>query len=148
MNFLSPFYPLARSALFKLDPEVAHNVALLSLKKLEKAHLAGFLGQRVVAPREVFGLCFDNAIGLAAGLDKNGEYIDAMAALGFGFIEVGTVTPRAQPGNPKPRLFRIPSEGLILNRMGFNSEGAMPNCAPCSRKVASRIDRGLRESRR
>jgi dihydroorotate dehydrogenase len=80
MNFLSPFYPLARAALFKLDPETAHDVALHSLKKLEKAHLVGLLGSRVVAPREVFGLKFDNAVGLAAGLDKNGAYIDAMAA--------------------------------------------------------------------
>jgi dihydroorotate dehydrogenase len=123
MNFLSPFYPLARAALFKLDPETAHDVALHSLKKLEKAHLAGLLGSRVVAPREVFGLKFDNAVGLAAGLDKNGAYIDAMAALGFGFIEVGTVTPRAQPGNPKPRMFRLPEHEALINRLGFNNGG-------------------------
>jgi dihydroorotate dehydrogenase len=123
MNFLSPFYPLARAALFKLDPETAHDVALHSLKKLEKAHLAGLLGSRVIAPREVFGLKFDNAVGLAAGLDKNGAYIDAMAALGFGFIEVGTVTPRAQPGNPKPRMFRLPEHEALINRFGFNNGG-------------------------
>jgi dihydroorotate dehydrogenase len=123
MNFLSPFYPLARAALFKLDPETAHDVALHSLKKLEKAHLAGLLGSRVIAPREVFGLKFDNAVGLAAGLDKNGAYIDAMAALGFGFIEVGTVTPRAQPGNPKPRMFRLPEHEALINRLGFNNGG-------------------------
>ncbi len=123
MNFLSPLYPLARAALFKLDPEIAHDVALHSLKKLEKAHLAGLLGSRVVAPRDVFGLKFDNAVGLAAGLDKNGAYIDAMAALGFGFIEVGTVTPRAQPGNPKPRMFRLPEYEALINRLGFNNGG-------------------------
>jgi dihydroorotate dehydrogenase len=123
MNFLSPLYPLARAALFKLDPETAHDVALHSLKKLEKAHLAGLLGSRLIAPREVFGLKFDNAVGLAAGLDKNGAYIDAMAALGFGFIEVGTVTPRAQPGNPKPRMFRLPEHEALINRLGFNNGG-------------------------
>ena len=120
MNFL---YPIARSALFKLDPEIAHNVALAGLKRLEKAHLAGFLGNRVSAPREVFGLKFDNAVGLAAGLDKNGEYIDALAAMGFGFIEVGTVTPRPQPGNPKPRMFRLPEHDALINRLGFNNGG-------------------------
>ncbi len=126
MNFssaLSPLYPLARAALFKLDPEVAHDVALHSLKKLEAAHLAGILASKVVAPREVFGLQFDNAVGLAAGLDKNGEYIDAMAALGFGFIEVGTVTPRSQPGNPKPRMFRLTEHEALINRLGFNNGG-------------------------
>ncbi len=126
MNFsslISSLYPLARAALFKLDPETAHDVALHSLKKLEKAHLAGILGKRVHAPREVFGLNFDNAVGLAAGLDKNGDYIDAMAALGFGFIEVGTVTPRAQPGNPKPCMFRLPEHEALINRLGFNNGG-------------------------
>ena len=123
MNFFSPFYPVARAALFKLDPEIAHDLALHSLKTLEKAHLAGLLGQRVSAPREVFGLKFANAVGLAAGLDKNGEYIDAMAALGFGFIEVGTVTPRAQPGNPKPRMFRLTEDDALINRLGFNNGG-------------------------
>ena len=123
MNFLPPFYSLARAALFKLDPEIAHDFTLHSLKKLEKAHLAGFLAQRVFAPREVFGLKFDNAVGLAAGLDKNGAYIDALAALGFGFIEVGTVTPRAQPGNPLPRMFRLTEHDALINRLGFNNDG-------------------------
>ena len=90
------FYPIARTALFALDPEVAHHVALHSLKKLHKLNLSGFIGGQHSLPREVMGLKFDNPVGLAAGLDKNGEYIDALAALGFGFIEVGTVTPRAQ----------------------------------------------------
>jgi dihydroorotate dehydrogenase len=128
MRFLSPLlspilYPFARAALFKLDPETAHDLALGSLKKLEKAHLAGLIGSRVHAPRELLGLTFDNAVGLAAGLDKNGEYIDAMAAMGFGFIEVGTVTPRPQPGNPKPRMFRLPEHEALINRLGFNNGG-------------------------
>ena len=116
-------YPLARTALFALDPEVAHDLALHSLKRLQKLHLAGFFGARVSAPVEVMGLKFDNPVGLAAGLDKNGEYIDALAAMGFGFIEVGTVTPRPQPGNPKPRMFRLTDQEALINRLGFNNQG-------------------------
>ena len=116
-------YPIARTALFALDPEVAHHVALHSLKKLHKLNLSGFIGRRLSAPREVMGLKFDNPVGLAAGLDKNGEYIDALAAMGFGFIEVGTVTPRPQPGNPKPRMFRLPENEALINRLGFNNGG-------------------------
>ena len=116
-------YSIARSALFKLDPELAHDVALKSLKKLESAHLAGIFGQKVLKPRTLLGLSFDNPVGLAAGLDKNGEYIDALAALGFGFLEVGTVTPRPQPGNPKPRMFRLPERDALINRLGFNNQG-------------------------
>ncbi|MEP7156503.1 MAG: quinone-dependent dihydroorotate dehydrogenase [Betaproteobacteria bacterium] len=117
------FYPIARSALFALDPEVAHHLALRSLKKLHKLNLSGFIGRRLSAPRNVMGLEFDNPVGLAAGLDKNGEYIDALAALGFGFIEVGTVTPRPQPGNPKPRMFRLKENDALINRLGFNNQG-------------------------
>ena len=117
------FYAFARNALFALDPEVAHNVALHSLKKLHKLNLSRLIGTRLSAPREVMGLTFGNPVGLAAGLDKNGEYIDALAALGFGFIEVGTVTPRAQPGNPKPRMFRLTDQEALINRLGFNNEG-------------------------
>ncbi|MDX2217579.1 MAG: quinone-dependent dihydroorotate dehydrogenase [Burkholderiales bacterium] len=116
-------YPIARSALFALDPEKAHHLALNSLRRLERLGLAGLLGCKVAAPRELLGLKFDNAVGLAAGLDKNGEYIDAMAALGFGFIEVGTVTPRPQPGNPKPRMFRLVEHEALINRLGFNNGG-------------------------
>jgi len=116
-------YPIARSALFSLDPELAHDVALKSLRRLECFGLAGLLARKVEAPREMLGLMFDNAVGLAAGLDKNGEYIDALAALGFGFIEAGTVTPRAQPGNPKPRLFRLTEHEALINRLGFNNHG-------------------------
>ncbi|MEO8102862.1 MAG: quinone-dependent dihydroorotate dehydrogenase [Betaproteobacteria bacterium] len=117
------FYPLARTALFALDPEVAHHVALKALQKLDKLHLSRLIGSRITAPREVMGLHFDNPVGLAAGLDKNGEYIDALAALGFGFIEVGTVTPRPQPGNPKPRMFRLKEHEALINRLGFNNQG-------------------------
>ena len=116
-------YPLARTALFALDPEVAHHVALHALQKLNKLHLSRLFSSRQSAPCEVMGLKFDNPVGLAAGLDKNGEYIDALAALGFGFIEVGTVTPRAQPGNPKPRMFRLQDEQALINRLGFNNQG-------------------------
>ena len=117
------FYPLARTALFALDPELAHNVALGSLKRLQQFHLAGLIGRSLSAPVEVMGLKFDNPVGLAAGLDKNGEYIDALAAMGFGFIEVGTVTPRPQPGNPKPRMFRLTEHDALINRLGFNNHG-------------------------
>jgi dihydroorotate dehydrogenase len=120
MNFL---YPLARTALFKLDPEVAHHVALRGLKALDQTHLSALWGARPSAPRTVMGLPFDNPVGLAAGLDKNGEYIDALAALGFGFIEVGTVTPRPQPGNPRPRMFRLTDHDALINRLGFNNGG-------------------------
>ena len=117
------FYPLARTALFALDPELAHNLALGSLQKLQKLHLAKLMGACIYAPVEVMGLKFSNPVGLAAGLDKNGEYIDALAAMGFGFIEVGTVTPRPQPGNPKPRMFRLKEHEALINRLGFNNLG-------------------------
>ena len=117
------FYALARTALFALDPEVAHHLALHSLAKLQTLHLSRLLGSRIHAPQEVMGLRFDNPVGLAAGLDKNGEYIDALAAMGFGFIEVGTVTPRPQPGNPKPRMFRLTEHEALINRLGFNNQG-------------------------
>jgi dihydroorotate dehydrogenase len=115
-------YPLLRPLLFSLDPETAHHATLDSL---QTAHKLGLLcaQQQAGGPRTVMGLEFPNAVGLAAGLDKNGAYIDALAALGFGFIEIGTVTPRPQPGNPKPRMFRLPEVQGIINRMGFNNLG-------------------------
>lgn len=118
------FYPLARYFLFKLDPEVAHELSIKQLALLGGTPLDMFFRQKVPSrPVTVMGLTFDNPVGLAAGLDKDGEAIDAFGAMGFGFIEVGTVTPRPQPGNDKPRLFRvIPAEGII-NRMGFNNKG-------------------------
>jgi len=117
-------YELARSLLFRLDAEAAHGLSLSGLDWLERLRLVGCLGgQRVEDPVQVMGLSFANRIGLAAGLDKNADHLDALGALGFGFVEVGTVTPRAQAGNPKPRLFRIPERGAIVNRMGFNNFG-------------------------
>jgi dihydroorotate dehydrogenase len=116
-------FSLARSALFQLDPEVAHNLALKSLAALGPgAALLGAGADRDEA-RTVMGIAFPNPVGLAAGLDKNGEYIDALAALGFGFLEIGTVTPRPQPGNPKPRMFRLTAHEAIINRLGFNNVG-------------------------
>ena len=114
-------YPLLRALLFRLDPETAHHLSLEALKAAWRLRLLG--GAQPAAPRTVMGISFPNPVGLAAGLDKDGEYIDALAALGFGFIEVGTVTPRPQPGNPRPRLFRLPEARAIINRMGFNNRG-------------------------
>jgi dihydroorotate dehydrogenase len=117
-------YSLLRPALFALDAETAHHFTLSSLKALQRLGLVR-APERAAAgcAREVMGLRFPNPVGLAAGLDKNGEYIDALGALGFGFIEIGTVTPRPQPGNPRPRLFRLPGANAVINRMGFNNLG-------------------------
>jgi len=110
--------------LFQLDAESAHDLTLKSLKWAEKTGVLGLYPQApACAPRQAMGLTFPNPVGLAAGLDKNGAVIDGMAKLGFGFIEVGTVTPRPQPGNPKPRLFRVPQAEGIINRFGFNNLG-------------------------
>src|SRR5688572_9174627 len=116
-------YSLARSALFRLDPEAAHDLALKSLRTLGPTAALLGAGADRGAPTRAMGLDFPNPVGLAAGLDKNGEYIDALAALGFGFLEIGTVTPRPQPGNPKPRLFRLPKATALINRLGFNNHG-------------------------
>lgn len=117
-------YPLLRKALFALDAETAHGLALDGMSLLNGIGLSGLLAKPVpAAPVEVMGLRFPNPVGLAAGLDKNGDHIDALAALGFGFLEIGTITPRPQPGNPKPRLFRLPQAEAIINRMGFNNAG-------------------------
>lgn len=117
------WYPLARAALFQLDPETAHHFTLDNLARAERCGLLRYWPRPDDQPVEAFGLTFRNPVGLSAGLDKNGDYIDALAALGFGFIEVGTVTPRPQPGNPQPRLFRLPKAGAIINRLGFNNAG-------------------------
>jgi dihydroorotate dehydrogenase len=112
-------YRLARPFLFSLDPETAHRLTLKSADLF-----SGLLGMTLpVRPVHAMGLEFPNPVGLAAGLDKNAEHIDALAALGFGFIEVGTVTPRPQPGNPKPRIFRLPQANALINRFGFNNVG-------------------------
>ncbi len=116
-------YPLVKPLLFQLDAERAHDLTLKGLKISEQLGLLNLCSAPVCQAREVMGLRFPNPIGLAAGLDKNGAVIDGMAALGFGFVEVGTVTPRPQPGNPKPRLFRVKSAEGIINRFGFNNLG-------------------------
>lgn len=117
-------FQLIRPALFALDPETAHHATLDALRTAHCLGTLPFVVKRPASdPRTVMGLTFPNPVGLAAGLDKNGGYIDPLAALGFGFLEIGTVTPRPQPGNPKPRLFRLPQAQAIINRMGFNNEG-------------------------
>ncbi|WP_136247720.1 quinone-dependent dihydroorotate dehydrogenase [Halomonas borealis] len=116
-------YSLARSLLFRLDAEKAHGLTLSGLDLADRFGLARALGERVEAPLELMGLRFPNRVGLAAGLDKNADHLEALGALGFGFVEVGTVTPRPQDGNPRPRLFRLPEAGAIINRMGFNNAG-------------------------
>lgn len=116
-------YSAARPLLFSLDPETAHNLTLPALRSAARLGLTRLISRPKPDPRTVMGLNFPNPVGLAAGLDKDGAYIDGLAALGFGFIEVGTVTPRAQPGNPKPRMFRLPAANALINRMGFNNGG-------------------------
>lgn len=116
-------YSYIRKILFSLDPETAHGLTLNLLQGLEKLRIAQIFPERISSPRNVFGLDFPNPVGLAAGLDKNGDYIDALAILGFGFIEIGSITPRPQSGNPKPRLFRLVKEFAMINRMGFNNKG-------------------------
>jgi dihydroorotate dehydrogenase len=116
-------YALARPLLFSLDPETAHNLTLPALRRAEAMGLTKSLPKPAPDPRTVMGITFPNPVGLAAGLDKDGAYIDGLAALGFGSIEVGTVTPRGQAGNPKPRMFRLPGARAIINRMGFNNGG-------------------------
>ncbi|WOE31715.1 MULTISPECIES: quinone-dependent dihydroorotate dehydrogenase [unclassified Acinetobacter] len=114
-------YSLVRPLLFSLAPERAHE---LTLSLLQSTHKFGLMRQNVPKkPVMCMGIEFPNAVGLAAGLDKNGAHIDALASLGFGFIEIGTITPRPQSGNPQPRLFRLPKAKAIINRMGFNNEG-------------------------
>ncbi|MCD0503470.1 quinone-dependent dihydroorotate dehydrogenase [Bordetella petrii] len=124
MSIFFQAYPLARPALFAMDAETAHEVTLAGL---QRAYDCGatrrLLHAQPQAPTRLMGLPLSNPVGLAAGLDKNGAYIDALGNLGFGFVEVGTVTPRAQPGNPKPRMFRLPRSQALINRLGFNNQG-------------------------
>ncbi|WP_028773990.1 quinone-dependent dihydroorotate dehydrogenase [Shewanella waksmanii] len=118
------FYKIAQKVMFQMDPEKAHNLAIHSLKSTANSPLNCFYGQKFdPAPVTFMGLTFPNPVGLAAGMDKDGECIDAFHAMGFGHIEVGTVTPRPQPGNDQPRLFRIKPAKAIINRMGFNNKG-------------------------
>ncbi|PWC17257.1 quinone-dependent dihydroorotate dehydrogenase [Brenneria corticis] len=118
------FYPVIRKALFQLDPERAHELTFQQLRRITNTPLEFLVRQSVpTKPVNCMGLSFKNPLGLAAGLDKDGDCIDALGAMGFGFIEVGTVTPRPQPGNDKPRLFRIVEAEGLINRMGFNNQG-------------------------
>ncbi|MDR0181417.1 quinone-dependent dihydroorotate dehydrogenase [Lysobacter arvi] len=117
-------YGLARPFLFGLDAEAAHGAALNALEVAYRTGAGALLSRRPAPlPTRAFGLTFPNPVGLAAGLDKNGAHIDALMALGFGFIEIGTVTPRPQAGNPKPRMFRLPEHQAVINRLGFNNGG-------------------------
>ncbi len=117
-------YSIARPLLFTLDAERAHGLGLSALDMAWRTGTTPLLAPKVTPlPTSVFGLDFPNPVGLAAGLDKNGEHIEALFALGFGFVEIGTITPRPQEGSPKPRLFRLPAHGAIINRMGFNNLG-------------------------
>ena len=117
-------YPLLRPWLFSLDPERAHDLTLSNLDRAERwGLLRHLITQPTPDPRTMCGITFPNPVGLAAGLDKDGKHIDALGALGFGFLEIGTVTPKPQTGNPKPRMFRLPAAQGLINRMGFNNDG-------------------------
>jgi dihydroorotate dehydrogenase len=117
-------YDILRPLLFKLDAETAHRATLYALGVAQRSGFSRWIAKPPAdLPTKVFGITFPNPVGLAAGLDKNAEYLDALDALGFGFIEVGTVTPKPQPGNERPRLFRLPRHEAIINRMGFNNAG-------------------------
>ncbi|WP_066266097.1 quinone-dependent dihydroorotate dehydrogenase [Hydrogenophaga palleronii] len=117
-------YAVARPFLFGMDPEAAHELTLNSIARLQHSPLTCLYSEpRVHDPYTLAGLQFPNRVGLAAGLDKNARCIDGLAAMGFGFVEVGTVTPKAQAGNPKPRMFRLPKANALINRLGFNNEG-------------------------
>lgn len=115
---------LAQSVLHNFEPESAHDLTIKWLKKTQRTPFQKLYSQKLLhKPVDIAGITFPNPVGLAAGLDKNGECVDAFNAMGFGFVEIGTVTPRSQPGNPKPRLFRLPEKQAIINRMGFNNHG-------------------------
>ncbi|MEJ8566638.1 quinone-dependent dihydroorotate dehydrogenase [Elongatibacter sediminis] len=117
------FYRLARNVLFAADPEQAHHLTLEGLRLGKRLGATALVRQRGGSPVRCMGLDFPNAVGVAPGLDKNADYFEALGALGFGFVEVGTVTPRPQPGNPKPRVFRLPEAEGLINRLGFNNRG-------------------------
>lgn len=140
-------YQFARPFAFALDPETAHHLAFAGLRRAHAIGLTRWLTPDVPDdPVEAMGLRFRNPVGLAAGLDKNGTHVDAFARMGFGFVEAGTVTPRPQPGNPKPRLFRLPAAEALINRFGFNSDGIdrfVANVTESGRESASSIVLGL-----
>lgn len=118
-------YPISRALLFKLNAETAHHMSLNMLKCMNEGSVKTLFGSKELPskPVELFGLTFPNPVGLSAGLDKNGECIPAWRGMGFGFVEIGTVTPVGQPGNPKPRMYRLPEHNAIINRLGFNNKG-------------------------
>jgi dihydroorotate dehydrogenase len=137
-------YPLTRPFLFGLDPEQAHDLTLDAIARLQNTPLqCVWAGERVDDPVTLSGLRFPNRVGLAAGLDKNGRCIDGLGAMGFGFIEVGTVTPKAQPGNPKPRMFRLPQAQALINRLGFNNGGLEAFVANVQRAASFRRAGGI-----
>ena len=137
-------YALTRPFLFGLDPEAAHELTLDSIARFQNSPLQCLWAHsRVSDPVTVAGLKFPNRIGLAAGLDKNGRCIDGLGAMGFGFIEVGTVTPKGQPGNPKPRMFRLPEANALINRLGFNNEGLDSFLANVKRATSFRRAGGI-----
>ena len=137
-------YALTRPFLFGLDPEAAHELTLESIARFQNSPLQCLWAHsRVSDPVTVAGLKFPNRIGLAAGLDKNGRCIDGLGAMGFGFIEVGTVTPKGQPGNPKPRMFRLPEANALINRLGFNNEGLDSFLANVKRATSFRRAGGI-----
>jgi dihydroorotate dehydrogenase len=138
------FYPLARSLLFALDPEVAHELTLANLERAYALGATRLLARSVPRlPVSAMGLTFPNPVGLAAGMDKNAAHIDALGSFGFGFIEAGTVTPRPQPGNPKPRLFRLVRAEALINRMGFNNDGVERFVANVQRQTVFRARGGI-----
>jgi len=140
MTFGKLLYPPARAALFRLEPERAHDLALGALRRAKSLGSIGMLSAKVPdRPIQCMGLEFANPCGLAAGLDKNGDYFEALGALGFGFIEIGTVTPKPQAGNPKPRMFRLVEHQALINRLGFNNKGVDHLC----RQVKRRRYRGV-----
>ncbi len=137
-------YAFTRTFLFGLDAEFAHDLTLGSLARLQNTPAQHLWAQpRVADPVTVAGLRFPNRVGLAAGLDKNGRCIDGLGAMGFGFIEVGTVTPKAQPGNPKPRIFRLPAKQALINRLGFNNTGLAAFIANVKRAHSFRAAGGI-----
>ncbi|WP_372591131.1 quinone-dependent dihydroorotate dehydrogenase [Guyparkeria sp.] len=139
-------FPLVRPLLFRLPPETAHRVTLGMLDLAARTPWCGWQRKAIAEdPTTVMGIDFPNRVGLAAGLDKNAAHVDGLACLGFGFIEVGTITPRPQPGNPAPRLFRLPEGEALINRMGFNNDGldsALENLSRSSREVPVGINIG------
>jgi len=132
-------YPLLRPLLFQLDAETAHHLAIRALETTGGAPglLRALFGPRVSQPLEICGIRFPNPVGLAAGMDKNAVALPAWEALGFGFVEIGTITAKAQPGNPKPRMFRYPDLGALINRMGFNNDGAAAVAARLEQLMSS-----------